>query len=240
MTTTDSVACELLEWDTAFWGFPVARVTGVLTAEEARAADRWCIENGARVLFALVEAADKESRQVAETSGFAEVDSRITLRQAAGERRRTRDPRIREARDSDREALARIARTAHATTRFYHDPHFDPDRCGELYARWILSACDGAEAILVADDGGCVGYLSLDLDPERGVGRLALLAVESSRQREGLGRALVEAGIELLESRGAHELEVVTQERNAAALHVFERAGFIRDRAELWFHKWYD
>jgi hypothetical protein len=33
---------------------------------------------------------------------------------------------------------------------------------------------------------------------------------------------------------------VVTQERNVAAMHLIQNAGYVVDSTHLWFHKWYD
>lgn len=241
MTGADDAPCALLAWDSAFWGFPVARVTTpTLTEPRARDVDRWCVEHGVHCVFLLADAADEETLRVAEASGFAVVDRRITSRrEARGER--ASDPRIRPAREADREAVVAITRTSYTTSRFYHDGRFDPVRCGELYARWIESVLDGdADRVLVAEEEGrCAGYATVELDEARALGRVTLLAIDAQYRRRGLGSALFDGALALLERRGARTLEIVTQARNEAAMLVYEAAGFRVVRAEVWLHKWY-
>jgi dTDP-4-amino-4,6-dideoxy-D-galactose acyltransferase len=233
----------LLEWDTAFWGLPVARVEGDVMTEARRAeVDEWCRDNGIRCLYFLARTDDPQTTLAAERGGFFYTDVRITLGQSLAPRDRLQPgAAIRDATSSDREELAAIARVSHDVTRFYHDPHFPNDRCGELYAEWILSSCNGgADAVLVADvHDRAAGYVSCQLENET-IGQIGLIAVAPGSRGRGLGARLVAAALDRFVVARATEAVVVTQARNIAALRLFERAGYAVTETELWFHKWYD
>lgn len=206
------------------------------------AVDAWCHERAVSCLYFLARTDDPETTYAAERGGFFYADSRITLRQelAAAPVAKPADL-IRRAEPRDRERLRAIARVSHETTRFYHDPHFPDVRCGELYAAWISSSCDGAaDVVLVADDSGqAAGYVTCELD-DAGVGHVGLIAVAPERRGCGLGRALVDAATAWFVKLRIADSAVVTQARNVAAFRLFERAGYVVDSTQLWFHKWYD
>ena len=52
------------------------------------------------------------------------------------------------------------------------------------------------------------------------------LFVEESARRRGLGRALVEAAFERARARGAHRIELDTNETNTTAIALYEACGF--------------
>jgi ribosomal protein S18 acetylase RimI-like enzyme len=211
-----------------------------MTDERCDEVDAWCHEHGVACVFFLAE--DRpESTLAAERSGFFHTDVRLTLSQSLPRARdRMSTPRIREAQASDLEDLRSIARVSHQITRFYHDPHFPDERCGDLYAEWIASSFNGgADAVLVADlDGRAVGYLTCEVKGT--VGRLGLLGVAPAVRGGGLGGQLVTAALERFEDAGLAESALATQAQNIKALRLFTRAGYAVESMQLWFHKWYE
>jgi GNAT superfamily N-acetyltransferase len=233
--------CTLLDWDTEFWGVRVARVLAGSMTEESRAEiDRWCVDNGVSCVYFLAEAEDETTKAAVEEGGFFYTDSRVTLRKEVSEPRQVPAIPVRVATDRDLDALEAIARSSHGTTRFYHDPHFPDDRCGELYARWIRSIYESDDAILVIDhEGRAVAYVTCGLR-EGGTGYIGLIAVDASMRERGLGAALAVAAHNWMVDEGAKYAAVVTQERNVAAMRLIQNAGYVVDSTHLWFHKWYD
>ena len=87
------------------------------------------------------------------------------------------------------------------------------------------------EDVLVAIvDGALVGYVRLahptPLQSNRHVFELRGLAVDPSRQRCGLGRVLVDAAVREAAARVGRRLTLRVLAPNAAARHLYERAGF--------------
>jgi GNAT superfamily N-acetyltransferase len=233
--------CELLEWDTAFWGVPVARVAAETMTDDSRAeVDAWCIDNGISCLYFLARSDDPETIAAAERGGFFQTDTRVTLSRALGPERQEAPPaQIRPAQPSDLPTLKAIARVSHGTTRFYHDPHFPDDRCGELYAEWIQSSFESGATVLVVDEGGrAVGYITCWVE-DGNRGYIGLLAVDPAARERGLGAALGNAALDWLAARGVTHSAVPTQARNVAAIGLIEQAGYAIEYTQLWFHKWY-
>ena len=237
---TESAAAALLDWDSEFWGAPIGRVAGGgLDQERLRAVDDWAAANGVACIYFLADSNDASSAHVAEDGGFRLMDLRVELRRPTAGDETTGE--LRSAGPADLDELRRIARSSHGVTRFYADPHFPDDRCDDLYDSWITRSLEGwADGVLVAElDGRLVGYVSCHLDPAAGAGSIGLIAVDESARRGGLGVTLSRGAVAWCRDRGAQQMSVVTQGRNAAALRTFQRAGFLVDSVGLWFHKWY-
>ena len=67
-------------------------------------------------------------------------------------------------------------------------------------------------------------------------GYIAMLAVDSSYRKRGIGRALVARAIEAMRESGAREVVLETECVNRAALGLYEGLGFIREKR---LHKYY-
>lgn len=240
--------CEILEWDSTFFGRRIARMNGGrATAAHADAVLAWCAANHVACLYFLADLDDAETVRAVEQRGFALVDARLTLGLRTASARRAVG--VRPARLDDLPALEAMARINHTDSRFYYDGHFSRAQCDELYATWIKRSCEGwADAVLVAQRGGeganaVAGYITCHVskDPSREaqIGSIGLLGVGEASQGQGLGGALIDAALEYFDGRGIERVEVVTQGRNVRAQRAYQRRGFVSERAQLWFHRWF-
>jgi ribosomal protein S18 acetylase RimI-like enzyme len=81
--------------------------------------------------------------------------------------------------------------------------------------------------VLVARNGGLiVGYLQFIETYETGVFELKSMAVMEKRQREGIGRRLVEAAVVHCRARNGHRLFVSTATADIGNLRFYQRQGF--------------
>jgi dTDP-4-amino-4,6-dideoxy-D-galactose acyltransferase len=238
----------MLEWDTAFFGFRVARVRGdVLTRERVRQIDAWCRQAGVRCLYFLSRADDANTTRLAEDNNFRLVDIRMTFRYRAPDAIRGTKGHakcaavVRHARLEDIYPLQSIARESYHDTRFYFDAEFPRQLCELLYETWIKLSYEGyADEVLVAElDGVPVGYISCHLDEESRIGKIGLVGVSSQARGQGVGQALVFSALEWFSTQGAQEALVVTQGRNCAAQRLYQRCGFLAQKVQLWYHKWF-
>jgi len=135
--------------------------------------------------------------------------------------------------------LEAIAAVSHTDSRFFADPRFSA-KAPELYRTWIAKSVRGdADLALVAEvSGRAVGYFTGHRASE-GTGRIGLVGLSSKAQGQGLGRALVQGALGWFSENRLHRVEVVTQARNLAARHLYQRSGFVTANVQLWFHKWF-
>lgn len=243
MTAALPEPARLLAWDTAFFGRRIGRVVGDrMDAQRVVAVDAWARANDVACVYFLARADEPATPAVAETAGYRCVDIRLTFELS----RPTVSPAragLRLARPDDLSTLQALARASHVDTRFFFDTAFDTERARTLYTTWIEHDCldpDGAVWVPVDADDRALGYLSCKwADPAHTVGEIGLVAVDPRAQGQGLGRALVEAGLNWFAERGATRVTVVTQGRNLAAQRLYQRCGFLTQALALWFHKWF-
>jgi dTDP-4-amino-4,6-dideoxy-D-galactose acyltransferase len=246
---SDAVAgdcCELLPWDSAFFGVRIARVVPHrLTVKLVADVDRWATDRGVACVYFLADARDDETISLAEHHGYRLISERvtykITIAMTSPASADGRGDAVRAAAEADLPALEAIAEAAHSDSRFYADDHFPRARCDELYRSWIRNSVHGyADAVLVCDDhAGPNGYVTCHLQSSRHSGSIGLLAVRQNSRGNRLGRRLMEASIAWFAARGARNVSVVTQGRNVAAQRLYERCGFLTSSVELDYHKWY-
>ena len=239
-------SCSQLAWDSAFWGYPIAKLNATtLTRERLERALAWCREQSVRCLYFAACGTCPTTLELASQAGFRFVDVRIDLhrpleREVDGARR---DPApVRAATAGDREALCRLARLAHRDTRFFKDSSFERSRAEDLYAAWITRDLE-SEAVLVWDDGGeqcnLGGYVSCRPEADTASGRIGLIAVDPARRGSGIGRGLLAAASSHLARAGIGRLAAATQATNVPALRLYEQAGFRVATTLVWFHKWF-
>ena len=244
----DAAPCEHLSWDSAYWGFPVARVLGdSLTRERVAAIDHWCEANAIACLYFLATFDDPTTVRCAEDAGFRLVDMRVSAVLTAERFALFVPPTprpgliVRPAMAADLPALQRMASDSYLTTRFYFDPHFPRDKCAALYAHWITESFRGqADQVLVVEFAGApAGYTTLHLPTSDAAARVSLLNTAPDARRRGVAKELLRAGFAWFALHDVHEFVGVTQARNMAVQGFNSQIGFVTQSCGLWYHKWY-
>ena len=106
---------------------------------------------------------------------------------------------------------------------------------------WVEDSLDHAEdrnhAVLVAeDDGTVVGFCSLAVETHWSGSRdvyISALAVDSTREGRGIGRALVAAAQDFARARGVTQLTLLTGAANARARAFYGQLGFHEEDVRL-------
>ncbi len=242
---TSISSCELLDWDSEHFGFPIAQVTGdAFTRMGPEAVDAWCRDRAIRCLYLSADVGDAETARAAALHGFRIVDVRLAMRRPyAGLLELQTGPEIsaREATETDLGFARRLAARSHRTSRFYFDGNFPRDRCDALYQAWVERASRDPDRRLLIGvvDAEPVGYMSCGpLGPSR-EGHGELVAIEERYRGQGIGRALHFAEYRDYAARGALTQLGVISLRNVVNIRLHEQLGFLTDNVEVWFHKWY-
>ena len=232
--------CQFLDWDTAFFGFRIAKVNGSrLTRDGLARIEDWCAAERIRCLYLLADSDDPETMELAAGHGFRFIDIRTHFERPVEIQSHLAPPGIRPARPEDLPALAEIASRSHTDSRFYYDPHFPRERCDALYAIWIEKSCQGyANAVLVAErENKLAGYITCDWTGP--TGQIGLIAVASWARGAGLGKTLVRSSLQLFQNNDVRTVNVVTQGRNIYSQRLYERCGFLLASVQIWYHQWF-
>src|SRR5206468_8063863 len=111
-------SCDLLAWDTEFFGVTIGRVRGdTLDAGRVAEIDAWAGGRGVRLLYFLARSDDPATTRVAEEAGFRLVDVRMTLERDVGGAPPPLAVGTRPYVVGDLAALRAIARTAYVDSR---------------------------------------------------------------------------------------------------------------------------
>lgn len=228
-----------LEWDSAFFGFPIGLIAGDRLERDSLAQTiAHADQRRLSCVYLLVDAADVEGSCNAQALGFSLVDIRVELDRPLGAAEENGGEVIRAADESDRIALEELARERFTDSRFFADPGFPRDRARELYAAWVRRAFETpAERItLVARD--VAGFVTCHADAARSVGTIELIATAPGAEGTGIGRALLHGAHAWFLEQGLRRAAVVTQGRNVAAQRFYQGDGYRVCRTGLWFHRW--
>jgi GNAT superfamily N-acetyltransferase len=233
--------CVLRTWDSDFFGVRIAQVTEPpRTPAQIDAIAGWVDAHRVRGLYLFVDATDATPARLAEAAGYARVEERLTyLLQTSGASALVgalaHQPRA--ATGADLPGLKALARVSHHNTRFYTDPHFDPERSDAMYEHWIERNCQDPDVgVWVAGpEGDPAGYYAVYPD---GVG--SLIAIRADCQRQGWGNAFLLTALAWLERRGVETSSQRTQSTNDGARRMFLKRGARLVHTELVFHKWFD
>lgn len=235
--------CEVLTWDSEFFGVPIGRVIGhQIEAGQALAIRQWCAEQGIACLYFLADTEPSSNSRIAEELGFRLADIRITfeIMRPKSIAPFPHNPRFRLARADDYAALQQTARTAYQQSRFYADPCFPREKASALYDVWLKrSIQEGyADATWVAtdDDERPIGYITCHRDATEG--RIGLVGVAETARGQGIALALLERSLAWFWEQGMESVSVVTQGRNIGAQRLYQRAQFVTRAVQLWYHLW--
>jgi hypothetical protein len=248
-----------LQWDSTFFGVPMARLDGFLRGPEATSGDlRAAIQealaglraSGIRHVTAKVDVADMDLVAGLEGAGFRLMDALVTYfthphRVPPTEVREVGKVRQLEPRDVDEVLAITDAAYAGFRGRFHLDPHLPAERTRDFYLEWARQCCAGrmADRVVVADNGhgGLHGWASTRrVEPASSVGGITLWAGSLGACRAdkpgayaGLIRSLAAV------NHAAGEVtETQTQNHNVATVRIYDAVGARYVRADYTFHAW--
>lgn len=240
---TKSEPCDILEWDSNFFGFRVGRVRGnTLTKSLIGQVEEWSLHNKIRCLYFLADSDNFETTHLAEEQGFHLVDVRMTFERRLKTPIPSSNQILRPAEPDDMPELERMAHAGFAQTRFFYDSGFPHDLVKALYAIWITRDFkDPLTTVLVAasPESRPLGFVSLRHASGAEEAQISLVGVDEAARGKGTGQALIDGALAWAVQRGASSVIVVTQGRNVPAQRLYQRSGFLTRSVELWYHKWY-
>jgi dTDP-4-amino-4,6-dideoxy-D-galactose acyltransferase len=233
---------ELLDWDSAFFGFPVGRLSSQITdAATLRDALQALRARDARLVYWFAEPGERGAQLAHALHGVA-VGERILFRRALGPPPPppTGVSVVRHASREVPPALEALAVQAGALSRFAVDPAMPSGTAARMYRAWIERSVSGAIADAVylarATDGTLAGMITTARQEGRGV--IGLLAVDAAFRGAGVGRALTSAAHGHFMEMGLREAQVVTQAANRAACRLYAGVGYAAARREAVVHFW--
>ena len=249
----------LSQWDTDHFGYNVAIIDWVITAESDYDQKReivdalleqfhaWCPTAGIRFVSVKVPAMDLPAVHSFERWGFRYIESWIYNNYNLDKADEFEKPswELRLAKPDDCSVLLDYSKGAFVTQRFHADPYIARDKADSLYEKWILTAFqDPRQDILVLDienkPVASMIYYRNDLRQHLGLQfamwKMALL--DPASRGKGVGTNFF---VSLLHHHGEEGLDVVDSGlsmRNLASLNLHIKLNFKVTSMLVTFHKW--
>lgn len=232
-----------LEWDTAFFGFPIGRIAldGLEPAQVAEAV-READAGGIRCVYGSLDPTGLDLVHPVQQLGFRLVDVVMDLdrRERIGpmeDRPPTRSV-ARQGSPDDLPALEEEIAKLAPWSRYSIDPRFGADVARRMHRAWVERAArgdDGRLLIVAEDESGVTGF-STQTSVDAAEPRIDLIA--SSKPGSGAAQALVAFAEDLFGPRPSWGGPIAA--RNVASLRFCENMGYRIASTTYLFHRWAD
>lgn len=228
---TDNISRSHVSWhndlfDTNLFGIKIAKIDSLSASKTALTSLlNQFHKDSIKYATYRFPAHEIELQHFLERSGFITVDNVISLeKELIKNEYFPQNASVCEAEDRDKEALKKIARNSFKVTRVYTDPLLSKKAAGEFYAQWITNSVRHVVAdkvFIYKQEHDILGFVTI-----QNKGHIPLIAVSKNAQSKGVGRTLVQAGLNYLVSVGVSRVEIETQVTNIAAIRSYQSCGF--------------
>lgn len=233
---------EILEWDSSFFGYQVAKVTAeAITENKLTEIISQARENGTKLLYLFADPADAVSSQTTKICNAKLVDQKITYHKKINDSIvPVIDGHIEEF-ESDHPSIQLISLAIQSGlySRFKTDPGFKNNEFEKLYYTWIENSVNKKIAdhtFIYKEDGVELGFVTVKMKGH--YGQIGLIAVDENSRGKAIGKKLVAAVFDLLFRKNVPDLEVATQLDNAGACNFYKKTGFRELKTENIYHFW--
>ena len=233
-----------LEWDTKFWNFPVAVILSrKITKNIMLKVQSFIAKNKIRLVQYLCDCHDQNSVKIAEKNHFEFKDIRLTLEKDLSSFKplKPKDNKFfRNAVKKDIPKLKEIASKLYLDSRYHFDKNFIKKKIEIFYSEWV------SKAVQKKYDDDCLIYLNNSQPAafctlkysNKNTAIISLFGVDKKLSGKGIGKKLLRQVINYLKLKKFSKVIVVTQGRNYSAQRLYQSAGFLTLKTELWYHKW--
>jgi dTDP-4-amino-4,6-dideoxy-D-galactose acyltransferase len=236
---------EFLDFDTQLFGFKVARLLKHrLTLEELQQLLSDLKKQNVRLVYWATDPTDEKTQQAARALQGTLVDRKVTyvvtLKDLDCSTLEKNQKLTKEYQPSmSLEELEALAIQVGERSRFGVDPKMPRDCMEKMYREWIHNSVNHTLArhvLVIEQDHHLAGMITLGEKNNRG--DIGLIATSEAARGRGLGKVLVQAAQAQFIKEGYTQSQVVTQQANVAACHLYERCGYTLERVEHFYHFW--
>jgi dTDP-4-amino-4,6-dideoxy-D-galactose acyltransferase len=232
---------EILEWDSAFFGFSTARISPARLDKaslEEILTDMKAI--GVRLAYwATGEEAPFDVKNMGGSLTDKKVTFSIDLKNLKSDHFISTDLVHPATSDTPEEDLSNLAVQAGAYSRFARDPQFPHDKFTALYKEWMRKSLAGEladDVLIIQTDDQTAGMVTVA--DKNGCGDIGLIAVNENQRGRHYGEILVRAAQLWYLDHSLEKAQVVTQLDNTAACGLYRKCGYSISRTDFVYHFW--
>lgn len=231
---------ETLEWDSQFFGYPVARIT--LDKESSDYLDDIFLNIESekfRVTYFYVPPEEKELINRITKKGGILVDQKVVFSKKTEKHNKYSNDIIEFQGIDLNEKLIELVLQAGKYSRFRLDRNFNKKEYQRLYIEWLSKSIKKVIAFktLVAKKGSdIVGITTLGENTQ--FADIGLVAVDERFHGQGIGCDLIHSADNVANEKGIKEIKVVTQFDNKGACRLYEKCHFHIEKITNIYHFW--
>jgi len=248
------------QWDTDLFGKRMAIVRYFLVREHAlydhldtarrllASFHEWVMQNKIDVVIMRLDANIQTPILLVQQQGyhFFECANYLTLDDLATCRTESMDRSFRYAVAADLTRLQDLAaKHFFRRSHFFLDPRFQSSQAESLYAKWIESAFNDGQRIVVLEEGGrvcgmflfAVSDFSSRLNRKYAIWKMAVL--ERGARGRGIGWRLFQNAVQACKELGVDAIDSSYVSQNVASSNIHSRLGFRLISASYTFHRWF-
>ena len=233
-----------LEWDSNFWGFPVAYLSSKhLTDNIMLRIENIIKRDHIKLVEYICNCHDNRSVKTAENNEFHFTDIRLSFEKHLKSKHESVLPEnytFEKAQADHVQVLREISKGLYKDSRYFFDENFDRKKVIEFYQGWVEKAVFGKyddECYCLYDQINPIGFCTIKYNISN-TANIGLFGLSKSYQGKGLAKKLLYLTFNMLLEKSIQSVFVVTQGRNYAAQRLYQSAGFLTKATELWYHKW--
>lgn len=226
-------AFEILQWDSDFFNFKVAKIKNNILLEE----DFLKKLSNENVQLAYYSSKTKLTKTSNEYYNIDLVDEKVTFLKEIEKSSLISKAESYLEKYPDKK-LINLAIESGIYSRFNVDPKIGRKKFEELYTRWIVKSVSKeiADDVLVYKiEGEITGFVTVGQKNERA--DIGIIAVDKSYRGKGIGKTLMKAA-ENFYSDKLKLIQVVTQGGNFPAIKLYLSCGYKPEKTEYFYHLW--
>jgi len=230
----------LLEWDTNYFGYPVAKVDQPAISQGTfNEIIEGLISDGVRLAFCFSETAGDFDSPVAE---IVNTGKRFHFIKKLEEREVKHYKNIfAYSKLEPVAAMYKIARMVGENSHFMRDKRIGEFHSNGVYEIWLRNSLNGkmADQVFVcAHENTVVGLVTCA--KKSNYGTIGLIGTNPRFQKQGVGSVLLETAENWFFQNKISEVRIITQVDNLGAIALYKKMGYEIDKVEFTYHLWLD
>lgn len=231
---------EILQWDTNFFGYPVAKIySNNLSDQELRECLASLKPDARLVYYASANKIEDNHVLLKEFNGLL-VDRKTTFcKEVCLSNAYSNNHVIEYNNNFNLEELLQLSIGSGIYSRYKADPNIEEIKYEALYKEWMINSIEGALAdkvLVYVNDNTILGVITLDLRNNRV--NVGIISVREDARGKGIGKSLLGAAEEFAVKNKILETQVVTQGANKAACALYNSYGYRIEKVEYFYHFW--
>lgn len=226
---------KILDWDTTFFGFRVARIE-FQNEDQFEADIKKAKEDNVKLIYCFAETKNRLVEQYGEL-----VDEKVTYYKKLENDIVFAPNHILIEEYSalvPTKELYNLAIQSGVYSRFNIDSRISTEKFQDLYRTWIENSVKKtfAQKVLVAKENNKISGM-ITLGEKNGRGDIGLIAVNLGSRGKGIAKSLMSA-TEIDFRTKFKEAQVVTQKKNTLACQLYEYFGYREEKIDPIYHIW--